>query len=330
MDYARLTSELLRAARGTSSQTKFSRWLGFRSNVAYAWESGRAYPTAAQMLAIFARRRVSIRAVFEQFHGRKPRWLDAARVTAPETVAAFLDELRGRQAVSHLATAAGVSRFALARWLSAESEPRAPDFLRIVEVASHRMLDFLALLVDPASLPSAAQAWRRLESSRRAAYDLPLSQLVLRALELSDYGALRRHVPGWIAQRLAIPREIEEQSLRLLEQSGQIRLRRGRYEPVVIELVDLRRDPGRAWHSRAVWTDLARERLAARSPGSYAYNVFGVSVRDLERIRELQARYFREVRDLITRSQPVERVVLSIQHLIPLDQTSASEPPADA
>lgn len=75
-----------------------------------------------------------------------------------------------------------------------------------------------------------------------------------------------------------------------------------------------------------VWTDLARERLAARSPGNYAYNVFGVSARDLERIRELQARHFREVRDLIARSQPVERVVLSIQHLIPLDHPTPNEP----
>jgi hypothetical protein len=109
-----------------------------------------------------------------------------------------------------------------------------------------------------------------------------------------------------------------------LEQGGHVRLHKGRYEPVATELVDLRRDQARAWHSRAVWTDLARERILARSPGSYAYNVFGVSARDLERIRELQARHFREVRDLIARSQPVERVVLTIQHLIPLDQTTES------
>jgi DNA-binding phage protein len=272
------------------------------------------------MLAVFERRGASLRAVFERFHGRKPRWLNAAPAKSPETVAAFLDELRGRQPLARLATTAGISRYALARWLRAESEPRVPDFLRVIDVASHRMLDFVALLVDPATLPSAAEPWRRLEASRRAAYELPLSQVVLRALELSDYRALKRHVPGWISQRLGIPREIEDQSLRLLEQGGHVRRHSGRYEPVAADVVDLRRDAERAWHSRAVWTDLARERLLARSPGSYAYNVFGVSAHDLERIRELQARHFRELRDLIARSQPVERVVLSIQHLIPLDQ----------
>ena len=149
---------------------------------------------------------------------------------------------------------------------------------------------------------------------------------MLRALELSDYRALPEHVPGWIAQRLGIARELEDQSLHLLDQGGHVRVRERRYEPVASEVVDLRRDAERAWHSRGVWTDLARERLAARSPGNYAYNVFGVSARDLERIRELQARHFREVRDLIARSQPVERVVLSIQHLIPLDHPTPNEP----
>ena len=178
----------------------------------------------------------------------------------------------------------------------------------------------------PRRCRSAAEPWRKLEASRRAAYDLPLSQLVLRALELSDYRALPEHVPGWIAQRLGIARELEDQSLHLLDQGGHVRVRERRYEPVASEVVDLRRDAERAWHSRGVWTDLARERLAARSPGNYAYNVFGVSARDLERIRELQARHFREVRDLIARSQPVERVVLSIQHLIPLDHPTPNEP----
>jgi transcriptional regulator with XRE-family HTH domain len=328
MDYARLASELMRAARGSSSQPAFSRWLGFRSNVAYAWESGRAYPTAAELLAVFERRGVSLPVLFERFHGRKPRWLKAAAPAASETIAAFLDELRGRQSLSRMAAAAGVSRYALARWLRAESEPRAPDFLRLVDVASHRVLDFVALLTDPAALPSAAEAWRKLEASRRAAYELPLSQVVLRALELSDYRALPRHVPGWISERLGISSELEQESLRLLEQGGHVRMHAGRYEPLDTDVVDLRRDPERAWLSRSAWTDLARERLAARSPGNYAYNVFGVSARDLERIRELQARHFRELRDLIARSQPVERVVLMIQHLIPLDRSASDEPPA--
>ena len=319
MDHRRLASELLRAARGSRSQPAFSKWLGHRSNVAYAWESGRAYPTAAQFLAIFERRGVATWPLFERFLGRTPRWFSPSAPVGRDTVAAFLGELRGRESLSRLSVAIDTSRYALARWLRSESEPKVPDFLRFVDVASHRLLDFVSLLVDPESLPSAAKPWRKLEATRRAAYDQPLSQLVLRALELSDYRALPMHRKGWIAKRIGIDQGVEEQSLRLLEQGGQVRLRRRRYEPVAEPLVDLRRDVERAWQSRAVWSDVARDRLAARSAGDYTYNLFGVSKRDLERIREMQARHFREVRDLIAHSQPVERVVLSIQHLIPLD-----------
>jgi hypothetical protein len=37
------------------------------------------------------------------------------------------------------------------------------------------------------------------------------------------------------------------------------------------------------------------------------------------RVQELQARHFRELRTIIAKSEPVERVVLTVQQLIPLD-----------
>jgi DNA-binding transcriptional regulator YiaG len=50
MDYSTLASELVRAVRGRRAQGTVSQRLGFRSNVLYAWESGRSYPTAAEFL----------------------------------------------------------------------------------------------------------------------------------------------------------------------------------------------------------------------------------------------------------------------------------------
>jgi hypothetical protein len=45
-------------------------------------------------------------------------------------------------------------------------------------------------------------------------------------------------------------------------------------------------------------------------------------------VRALQARHFRELRDVIAQSEPVGRVVPSIQQLIPLD--GSSEQPGSA
>ena len=47
LDFERLSRELLVALRGQRSQVQWSRRLGYRSNVAYAWESGRRWPNAA-------------------------------------------------------------------------------------------------------------------------------------------------------------------------------------------------------------------------------------------------------------------------------------------
>src|SRR5688572_33409066 len=68
MDFEQLASDMLRAQRGRRSQLAWSRRLGFKSNVAYAWESGRAFPTAASTLAVFARHGVDLRAVFVRFY----------------------------------------------------------------------------------------------------------------------------------------------------------------------------------------------------------------------------------------------------------------------
>src|SRR6188768_2615717 len=55
MDYEKLAKELIVALRGQRSQTAFSKRLGYRSNVAGAWEAGRAWPTGARFFQILER-----------------------------------------------------------------------------------------------------------------------------------------------------------------------------------------------------------------------------------------------------------------------------------
>ena len=87
MNFELLASELLRAQRGRRSQLAWSRRLGFKSNVAYAWESGRAFPTAADALAVFARHGTDLRAVYARFHQREPSWLAGLEPASPAAVA---------------------------------------------------------------------------------------------------------------------------------------------------------------------------------------------------------------------------------------------------
>lgn len=321
-DYERLAADLLRAIRGRRSQAAFARRVGCRSNAIYTWEAGRNFPTAARTFYAAKRAGIDGLAALRRFYVRPPSWLDHSDPTRPEVLARLLDDLRGKNSVQAIARSTGRSRFAVARWLKGQTEPRLPDFLRLIEGTSLRLLDFVACLVDPARLPSVATAWSDLEATRRAAYDAPWSQAFLRALELDAYRALRSHQPGWLAQRLGLGLDEEQRSLELLLQCGQVVLDAGRYRPARVTTVDTRRDPEAAHRLRVFYSRVGAERLASDAAAASAYNLFGVSRADLVRLRELQRAYFREMRAIIAESEPVETIVLANLLLIELSSMS--------
>ena len=82
--------------------------------------------------------------------------------------------------------------------------------------------------------------------------------------------------------------------------------------------MDTRKDPVRSRRLRAFWSRVAAERIEEGVTGEFAFNLFGVSRTDLERIRELQHEYFRDIRGIIGLSQPVEEVVLMNLQPVPL------------
>jgi hypothetical protein len=328
-EYKRIASEFLRAIRGRRSQAAFSRRLGYRTNVLYLWEAGRSFPTAADVLTAAARSGIDVRQSLITFFHRTPEWLDQGDPTTRQGVAALLNDLRGRTGINELAKATGKSRFALARWLRGDAEPKLPEFFLLIEKTSLRLLDFIACLVDPRLLPSVARAWDELEATRRAAFDMPWTQAVLRSLELRDYADLERHVPGWIAKRVGITPKEEQQCLQLLARTHQISFRQGRWQLREVMAVDTRRDPAAERKVKRWWSDVALDRLEMGASGIFSYNVFAASEKDLATINDLYRAYFRQIRAIIAQSEPSERVVVACMQLVPLDETGPDAgPPA--
>lgn len=318
MDTSQIARELLRELRGTRSQVQWSRRLGYKSNVAYAWESGRRWPTAAETFRACVRSGIDLPAALTAFYGRPPPWLDELDPTSPEAVAALLVDLQGQTSVSDLARRAGLSRYRVTRWLSAQTQPRLPDFLTLVEAASVRMIDFLAALVEPTALPSVAPLWRRLEARRHGAARHPWSQAVLRALELADYRALDAHDDLWIATRLGIDADEVTASMELLRDSGAVRADGTLWKPEGLA-VDTRRHPSVGRKLKAHWTEVAADRIAAQAPGQFSYNVFTVSRADFEKIRELHLAYFHALRQIVAGTEADEVVAVANVQLFSLD-----------
>lgn len=318
MDFNRLASEVLRALRGGRSQPAFSRRLKYRSNVAYLWESGRAYPTLATTFAAASASGVDPASALRRFYGpsRVPEWLAEGDIDLRLLASLLLEDLRGGVSLGELSRRTGFTRFAIARWLDGQTAPRLPQALALIEASSLRVLDLVATLVDPKQLPSFAHAHEALVAARRAAYDLPFSQVVLRALELEDYTSLKAHEPGFLAQRLGITAEQEAAELDALKAAGQIRHNGKRYEPTKIQSVDTRGDDVAAATLRRYFAQLAVDRAAQVGPVGSGYNVFSVSRKDYARIVQLQRSYFTQLRAIVADSAPAQVVGLASTHVL--------------
>jgi hypothetical protein len=135
------------------------------------------------------------------------------------------------------------------------------------------------------------------------------------------------HVPGWIARHLGIDEAEEQRCLELLAAAGQVRMRGGRWEPCQVLTVDTRRDPETTTNFATWCARLGADRVASRSPGNFAFNVFAVSRQDYERLRQLQRDYFNQLRAIVAESAPVECVVVANMQLFVLGEPELSPAP---
>ncbi|MBL8618672.1 MAG: DUF4423 domain-containing protein [Deltaproteobacteria bacterium] len=329
LPFTALARELLVAARGRRSQAAWSKRLGYRSNVAWAWEQGRRWPTAAEALRACAAAGVDLPAALTRFYGRRPAWLDGHDPTTTAGVAALLEDLRGNVSLTDLARRAGASRFSLSRWLAGLTEPKLPDFLRLVQAASLRAVDLIAVLADPATLPIAGPLHARLDLHRRAAAEAPWLQAVVHGLELTEYRALPGHQVGWLSARLDLPPGEEDRCIALLSDAGRIRWRAGRWEAHEV-MVDTRPRPEVGRALKAHWARVGADYALAGKPGQFSYNVFSVSTADFERIRAAHLDYFRLLRSIVSASQPEEIVAVANVQLFALAPAPPDPPPPAA
>lgn len=319
-DYEHIAVELVRALRGQRSRAQLSQRLGYRSNAVQRWETGRSFPTAARFLALAQKLNPRRPSCFETFFRRRPAWFAPARPIDKEVVAAFLREVRGKIPLSVLAAGAGVSRHRVGRWLSGSAEPKLPEFLCLVEVATRRLPDWLATLTDPARLPSIARDWTQLSQAREAAYSQPWSHAVLRSLELHELPAGRAQQVEWIGERLGIGTDEVSAALEVLEQTDQVKRTRRGYEPREALVVNTAPEPERARELKSTWTRVALERLDRTAPGNFGYALFAISKRDMVKLRDLHLDYLRAMQQLIAASEPNECVGLYCAQLLDLGQ----------
>ncbi|HXK16927.1 MAG TPA: DUF4423 domain-containing protein [Polyangiaceae bacterium] len=321
MDHESLGKELVRSLRGERSQVGLSRRLGYTSNVLYTWESGRRAPNASAFFRLAARAGVELEAALTTFLSDRGAVLSDVR--RPSGIAVLVRALLADWPIVELAASVGADRTTVGRWVSGATEPKLPELLRIVETTTQRLLDFVAIFADPASLASTRGAYHDLLEQRRLAYELPWSHAVLRALELDSYRALARHEPGFIARLTGMSLDEEQRCLAALAQAKQIHRQRGRWALARVLTVDTRPSETDNRRLKQHWAEVALERLRARSAPEnalFSFNLFAVGQGDFERIRRLHVEYYQRIREIVSACTDPDRVVLMNLQLVPLQQ----------
>ena len=321
MDYDQIAARVLRALRGERSQIAFSRRLGYSSNVAHTWETGKRMPTAATVWRAARRVGADPDAGLQRFFLVTPPSLLDLDPATPEGMAALLRELRRDLPVAQVAERIGRSRFQVARWMAGRAEPRLPDLLRLIDGCTGRLLDFIAVWVDPRAVEGLSAPWERLEAARTLFWRHPRAQLVLLALDLEAYRVLPAHDDRWLADRLGLELYQVVDDLERLSRTGQIAWDGARWAVGDVHTVDTRRYPEAGRALKRWWADVARDRVDA-ADASTSYNVFSISEEDRQQVVELYRSAFASLRAIVAASSPGERLVLVMSHVVALDAPS--------
>jgi transcriptional regulator with XRE-family HTH domain len=304
------TRELARALRGHRSQVAFSRRLGYRSNVAADWESGRRSPTAAVVLRAMERVGVDVAAGFAAFHGPSAPVLQ-------DGLPAWLDALRGHTPQAQVARRAGRSRHQVRRWLSGEAAPRLPDFLALLDALTGRAPDWVSHLVDIERVPSLCGAHQTAQAAARLAYDRPWSSAVRVLIESDAYRA--DPTPGFLSRALGVSPHVVTQAVDALVGSGLAERTPQGLRPVSTFTADARASPDDRRKLKAHWSRVAADRAETpRGDELISVNLFALSQDDLERVRALQRAYFRELRSLVAASPAEQVAALVVMQVVPL------------
>ncbi len=328
-----LALELLRALRGPRSQTMVSKRLGYRGNVVYPWESGKRSPKLGDVLRLVelygARPQEALallaRDQEDNDECQSQSRAERAHYWTDTRIAGLLRTVVGSEPISHLAARIDVDRNTLSRWLDGDSQPRLVDFLELVDHCVHRLLDFLAALVDLDELPAISEERTFFEAQRALAFDFPLSHAVLRALEVDAYRTSHFHDERLLARLIGVETSQIEPLLHALESAQLIRKVGCLYEPTRITTVDISSDPKRSEALKRYFLGEVNRRFQSDPWPQRAlasYNLCSVSSETLAKIRTLHAAYFDEVRALIEADSAPSEVLLVGMQLLPLKEAS--------
>ena len=275
-------------------------------------------PNTTELLRVCKRVGVDGPAAFGRFHP------PAAEALAMGGVGAWLTELRGRTTIADVAARSDCSPSQVRRWLSGAASPRVHQLLAVVEALTGRAPDLVAELVDIDSVPVLTERYRAGRTQRRLAFEHPWTAAVR---VLIDAAPVRwAGAAGELARRLGQPVDLIDDALERLLAHDLVVVADGWLVAAGALTVDLRATAEDRRRLRAHWAQVAADRVAADRGDLFSFSLMAVSRADLDRIRLLQRRAFREIRGIAAASEPPEVGALVVSQVAAFDDTPPDGP----
>ena len=298
-DLAQLSLDILRALRGSRSQTAINRKLGFKSNQLHRWESGQRKIPWSQFVRICTARSVPIERIL----------LNALFFVQPADRADLLcQQMIAGMSRKDAARAAGIGYHSIRRWQIGESEPNLEEVFGLIALIPERLERFVVRLTATIGVEVPKSLGRRPIDAAAVLFQFQIAGALTAVLELKTYKELREHSSQWLADQLgAATAEIDE-CLGALEKAGLV-TRAG--PNALYRLIDLvidtsGADPRSRIQLRAYWYErfvaaIVSDNLKIGGRSRLSYLLHALSPEAYEQITERLRLFYNDV-DFIVRA----------------------------
>lgn len=265
MEIKNIKKELLKQIRGKRSQAQLSRILKYGFNQVYRWEADLTRLLWTDFIRICEVCKVGIKASLEEsivfYDDFKRADLLVQHIVGNKQIVKLADEIK-------------ISRFILSDWIKGKSEPTLDGILQLL-ASRDLLLNFIDSLTNVEAVSTPLK--EKIKAKKKALnylYENPLAGAVLACMELSSYLRLDKHSVGFIAKKMGISIQDEENILLQLKNLGLIKNVNGKYQKVEVNFNSRGDFSGeqklrRFWTEKGLQSDQSRKETKQKKDKNY-------------------------------------------------------------
>ena len=196
--------------------------------------------------------------------------------------------------------------------VSGRARGRLPEVMALVDAMTGRLPDLVGALVPIEEVQELAREAEVRRAFARLAISHPWSPAASAWLDTRDKVPMQT-AAAELAKATGIPEETSQALLDEMVRTGAALRVRGQLQPAPPATVEVRATAEDLRLVRAHWANVSATRVAEATPGDlFSFNVFAIGRDDLERVKDAQRRFYREVRAIVAESPPEVAAMLVV------------------